>query len=109
MNFEFGYHKGFGREQTPTLMVQEIFKEVATCKHGHRVRVFVFPETSNSGKLLLPLVLKAQGEELALQEASERQELESRRATDSARKCSSLEEDSGRTVSLLLSTSLLLI
>ena len=68
--------------------------------------MFGYPETSNSGKLLFPLVLKAQGEESALQEASKNrnygrrvssQELESWRDTIITRKCNSEEEESGNT------------
>lgn len=71
----------------------------------------MLPETSNRGKALLPLVLKAQGEELALQELSDSrshgkaiscQELESRRDTDIAGKCNSEEEEAERDTSASL-------
>lgn len=48
-----------------------------TCQSGHRVRVVLFPETSNNRKLLLLLVLIAQ-EELVSWKASEIHQLESR-------------------------------
>lgn len=53
------------------------FNEGNSYKHGFRVRespgVWVSPDTSDNGKSLPLLVLKARGEELALQEAREQE------------------------------------